>query len=152
MDFNPTPHLAASTRTVSTFEREGKPAAHVTLSRAFDTPIENLWDAVTNPDRIPRWATNVTGDLKLNGRYQIENNASGTITTCEPRSHIGLTWEFAGDISWVEFHFSVQASGGTRLSVTHIPLVSPLGYVRTRSHRSRMGIGLSRTRSPYRIS
>lgn len=119
MNFNPQTHLDATIRTVSPHDRDGRPAAHVTLSRAFDTTLDDLWGAVTAPDRIPRWATNVTGDLQLNGRYQIESNASGTITKCEPQSHVALTWEFAGDVSWVEFQFASEAPGLARLTVTH---------------------------------
>ena len=125
MDFNPPTHLDATTRTVSPHEREGKPAAHVTLSRTFDTPIDDLWDAVTNPDRLPRWFTNVTGDLKLNGRYHVEGNASGTITKCEPQSHVGLTWEFAGDTSWVTLDLASESPIKTRLTLTHTSHLSP---------------------------
>ncbi len=125
MNFNPKTHIDATSRTVSPHERDGRPAAHVTLSRTFDTTLDDLWGAVTNPDRIPRWATSVTGDLQLNGRYQIEANASGTITKCEPQSHIALTWEFAGDVSWVEFQFADDPLGCARLTLTHTSHLSP---------------------------
>ncbi len=125
MNFNPKTHIDATSRTVSPHERDGRPAAHVTLSRAFETNIEDLWGAVTNPDRIPRWATNVTGELQLNGRYQIESNASGTITKCEPQSHIAVTWEFAGDVSWVEFQFADDPPDCARLTLTHTSHLSP---------------------------
>ena len=125
MNFNPKTHIDATSRTVSPHERDGRPAAHVTLSRAFDTTLDDLWGAVTAPDRIPRWATNVTGDLQLNGRYQIESNASGTITKCEPQSHVALTWEFAGDVSWVEFRFADDPSDRARLTLTHTSHLSP---------------------------
>ena len=134
MNFNPQTHLDATTRTVSPHDREGKPASDVTLSRAFDTSIDNLWDAITNPDRLPHWFTNVTGDLQLNGRYHVQDNASGTITACEPQSHVALTWEFAGDTSWVELRLRVPAlaremSEGqrgcqTRLTLTHTSHIS----------------------------
>ena len=125
MNFNPQTHLDATTRTVSSHEREGKPAAAVTLSRTFDTNIDDLWDAVTNPDRLPGWFTNVTGDLQLNGRYHVQDNASGTITDCEPQSHVALTWEFAGDTSWVELQFANEAPDQTRLTLTHTSHLSP---------------------------
>lgn len=125
MNFNPKTHIDATSRTVSPHERDGRPAAHVTLSRTFDTTLDDLWGAVTAPDRIPRWATNVTGDLQLNGRYQTEANASGTITECEPQSHIALTWEFAGDVSWVEFQFASESPDRARLTLTHTSHLSP---------------------------
>ena len=124
MIFTPQTHLDATTRTVTPHDREGKPAAAVTLSRTFDTSIDDLWDAVTNPDRLPHWFTNVTGDLKLNGRYHVQDNASGTITKCEPQSHVTLTWEFAGDTSWVELQFDSEAPDQTRLTLTHTSILS----------------------------
>ena len=125
MNFNPQDHLAPMDRRVTLFERDGQPASAVTLSRTFDTNIGDLWDAVTTPDRIPLWATNVTGDLQLNGRFQVQDNASGTIIECEPHSHIALTWEFAGDTSWVEFKFASEAPDQTRLTLTHTAHISP---------------------------
>ena len=134
MNFNLQTHLDATTRTVSPHEREGKPASDVTLSRTFDTSIDNLWDAITNPDCLPHWFTNVTGDLKLNGRYHVQDNASGTITACEPQSHVALTWEFAGDTSWVGLRLRVPPLAGemsegqrgcqTRLTLSHTSILS----------------------------
>ena len=48
-------HLGAVTRTVANRMHEGRPANVVIASRAYDTPVEDLWDALTNKDRIPRW-------------------------------------------------------------------------------------------------
>ncbi len=125
MKFNPQDHLAPMDRRVTLFERDDQPASAVTLSRTFDTNVGDLWDAVINPDRIPLWATNVTGDLQLNGRFHIQDNASGTIIKCEPHSHIALTWEFAGDTSWVDFQFAIEAPDQTRLTLTHTAHISP---------------------------
>jgi peptidoglycan hydrolase CwlO-like protein len=36
--------------------------------RSYDAEIEELWDAVTNAERIPRWFAPITGELKLGGR------------------------------------------------------------------------------------
>ncbi|MGA6219863.1 hypothetical protein ACPESV_05930 [Streptomyces umbrinus] len=36
----------------------------VTLSQTYDTTVEDLWDACTNPERIPRWFLPVTGDFR----------------------------------------------------------------------------------------
>ena len=93
-------HLGAVERSVSSLEREGQPASAVTLSRGYETTIEDLWDAVTSVERISHWFTPVSGELGLGGRYQLEGNAGGVISECEPLSRFALTWEFAGDVSW----------------------------------------------------
>lgn len=118
-------HLRALTRKVEYLEHDGKPASAVTLARSFETPVEDLWDAVTNSERIPRWFAVVSGELALGGRYQIEGNASGTVTACEPLAHYALTWEFGGDVSWVEARLADSGSGSVQLSLTHTALLSP---------------------------
>lgn len=102
MNFDFEKYLAAVEREVSYVEVDGKKASAVTLSREFATTVEDLWGAVTSADRIPRWFLPISGDLKPGGTYQLEGNAEGRITTCERLSHFALTWEFAGDVSWVE--------------------------------------------------
>ena len=64
MDFDFDRYLSAVERSVSSPEREGRPARTVTLSRIYATTVEDLWDAVTNADRIPRWFMPVSGDLE----------------------------------------------------------------------------------------
>ena len=119
MEFDVEGHLAAVQRTVSFLDRDGQPASAVTLSRSFATTLDDIWDAVTNGERIPRWFAPVSGNLELGGHYQVEGNAGGTITACERLSHFTLTWEFAGDVSWVEVRLSGDESGSARLTLTH---------------------------------
>ena len=119
MNFNPQTHLAAVERSVAFLERDGRSASAVGLSRSFTTRLEDLWDAVTNADRIPRWFAPVSGSLELGGRYQVEGNAGGTIVACESQSHFGLTWEFGGDVSWVEVQMWEEDTGRVGLALTH---------------------------------
>ena len=119
MDLSVEDHLAAVQRSVSSLEREEKPARAVTLSRSYVTTVEDLWDAVTNGDRIPRWFLPVSGELELGGRYQLEGNAGGVITVCERPVRAALTWEFGGDVSWVEVRCSADGARDARLTLTH---------------------------------
>ena len=125
MNFDVESHLTASERTVSLLERDGRSASAVTISRQLATTVKDLWDAVTSGDRIPRWAMPISGELELGGRYQLEANAAGVITECEPLSHFSVTWEFAGDLSWVELRISDEGAGSPQLSVTHTAHLSP---------------------------
>ena len=124
MELDVESHLSAVHRSVAFPERDGQPASAVTLSRGFATTHEDVWDAVTNGERIPRWFAPVSGDLELGGHYQVEGNAGGTITACERLSHFDLTWEFAGDVSWVEVHLSDDEHGHARLTLTHTAVLS----------------------------
>jgi uncharacterized protein YndB with AHSA1/START domain len=110
--------IGAVDREVRSSERDGTPMRTVVLSRVYKTSLDDLWDAVTNAERLPRWFSPVTGDLRLGGRYQIEGNAEGEITRCEPPRHLSLTWEFQGNISWVDVQLA-DAEDGARLELAH---------------------------------
>ena len=119
MDFDVERHLGAAERSVSSLERDGYPARAVTLSRNYATTVEDLWDAVTNGQRIPHWFLPISGELELGGRYQLEGNAGGVITACVRLSHFALTWEFGEDLSWVEVRLLDDGPRGARLTLTH---------------------------------
>jgi len=106
-------------RTVGTRVLEAGEARVVTLRRTFDAPIDDLWDACTNPERIPRWFLPVSGDLRLGGRYQFEGNAGGVVESCDPPRSFGATWEYGGDVSWVELRLEPEGDG-TRFTLEHV--------------------------------
>ena len=118
-------HFAAVTRTVTPQERDGQRAFAVTLSRAFKEAREDVWEAVTSADRIPRWFLPITGELTPGGRFQLEGQAGGEIKACEPGAHLALTWEFAGDVSWVDVTVEDAGADGVRLTLSHAQLHSP---------------------------
>ena len=124
MDLDVERLLDAVERTVSSLERDGQAARAVTLARSYATTEEDLWDAVTSAERIPRWFLPVSGRLEPGGRYQLEGNAGGTISRCEPPSRLGLTWEFGGDVSWVEARLRNDGIDRSRLAITHTSLAS----------------------------
>ncbi len=95
-------------------------ARTLTISRVYDTGVEDLWDACTNAERIPRWFLPVSGDLRLGGRYALEGNASGTIERCEPPRSLFATWEYGGMVSWIELTLTPEADGRARFSLEHI--------------------------------
>src|SRR5688500_438259 len=113
-------HLGAVTRAVENRIHEGRPAHVVVASRTYDTTIDDLWDALTSRERIPRWFLPVSGDLKLGGRYQLKGNAGGTITTCEPPKALGVTWEYGGQTSWVTVRLTARAAERTELELEHL--------------------------------
>src|SRR5690606_39374253 len=86
--------LDAVERRMSISEEGSKSTVVATMSQIYDTTVEDLWDALTSKERLPRWFAPVSGDLRLGGQYQIEGNAGGTIEECEPPSGFRITWEF----------------------------------------------------------
>src|SRR5262245_40382698 len=88
-------------RRVENRQHLGKPALVAIVARSYDTTVEDLWGAITTPERLVRWFLPVDGDLKVGGRYQLRGNAGGTITRCDRPEALDLTWEFGGATSWV---------------------------------------------------
>jgi len=123
MEINVARLIGAVTREVSTREFNGKPARVLVASRAYGTTVDDLWDALTNPERIPRWFLPISGDLRPGGRYQLKGNAGGSILECEPQQHLAVTWEFGGEESWVDVRIGKNPAGATlRLEhIAHVP-------------------------------
>jgi len=117
--------IGAEFREVADRTQDGKPAKAVVAARTYDTDAADLWDALTNPERIPRWFSPVTGDLKLGGRYQIQGNAGGTIRRCDPPAALDLTWEFGGGKSWVTLRLAAEGAR-TRLTLEHMMLAEDM--------------------------
>ena len=51
--------------------------------RSYQTTVEDLWGACTNPERLGRWYVPVTGDLRVGGSFQQVNMGGGTILVCD---------------------------------------------------------------------
>jgi uncharacterized protein YndB with AHSA1/START domain len=111
--------FGADARKVENREHLGKPAIVAVLTRSYDTTVEDLWDAVTTPERLARWFAPVEGELTLGGRYQVKGNASGTITRCDPPEAFDLTWEIMGGTSWVNVRLT-EDGGHARLTLEHV--------------------------------
>ena len=106
--------LHAVTRRVGDATPPAGDAKVVSLARTYRTDPDDLWDALTNPERIPRWFLPVSGDLRLGGTYQLEGNAGGEIRVCEAPRHLQLTWVFGEappESSLVDVHLSPDADG-----------------------------------------
>jgi len=100
----------------------------VRLRRTYQAPIEDVWDAVTNPERISRWFLPISGDVRLGGTYQLEGNAGGTVLVCDPPQRFRVTWVYGEpatdrDISEVEVRLSSPESGMTILELEHSAIV-----------------------------
>jgi uncharacterized protein YndB with AHSA1/START domain len=100
----------------------------VTIARSYRTTLADLWDACTDPERIPRWFLPVSGELRLGGHYQLEGNASGTIERCEPPRSFAATWEYGGNISWIEVGLTAEADGWTRFELEHTALLEDIAH------------------------
>ncbi|MBR0872510.1 SRPBCC family protein [Bradyrhizobium tropiciagri] len=123
MKIDPIAYVGAVVREVAFGERDGKPTRAVIATRGYDTDIDDLWDALTNPERIPRWFLPISGDLRLGGRYKFEGQAGGEIRRCEPPRRLAVTWEAMGSVSWVTVTLAEDGAERTRLELEHVAVV-----------------------------
>ena len=48
----------------------------VRIQDRYDTDIEDLWDAITDPARLVRWYGRVEGDLRSGGQFRVHVEAA----------------------------------------------------------------------------
>jgi uncharacterized protein YndB with AHSA1/START domain len=108
--------IGAISREVSRRHTESGETVAVTLQRRYDADQADVWQAITNPERVRRWFLPLTGDLREGGNFQLEGNASGDIMTCEPPRHLMVT--FGGESSIVDVQLSDDGQQ-TLLTLTH---------------------------------
>lgn len=113
--------IEATAREVSTPEAEGVRSYAQTLARTYPSPIDDVWDAVTSAERIPRWFLPVSGDLRVGGSYQLEGNAGGEIRSCEPpsagRAGYTITWGMGGEPAIVSIRLIELGPDSTRVEL-----------------------------------
>ncbi|MBD8504869.1 SRPBCC family protein [Hoyosella sp. G463] len=111
-------------REVRSGSRGDTPTRTVIARRTYSTDQADLWDALTNAERLPRWFLPISGELAIGGQYQLKGNAGGTIEQCEPPDSLSVTWEMGPQVSWLRVRLS-PAGKGTELELEHEAPVDP---------------------------
>jgi uncharacterized protein YndB with AHSA1/START domain len=66
----------------------------VRMEDRFDTGIDDLWGALTDPDRLVRWYGEVEGELSQGGEFTVRialaGERAGRVEACEPPQHLLL--------------------------------------------------------------
>ena len=86
-----TSNAAAGNRIVGTLRTaDGKGV--VRMQDRFDTGIDDLWSALTDPGRLARWLGEFEGDLRLGGEFGARFfdgwEGTGRVEACEPPEHV----------------------------------------------------------------
>ena len=69
--------------------RSADGAGVVRIEDRFDTDIDNMWSALTDPGRLARWYGRVEGDLRRGGEFRLhvesaDLDATGRVEACDP--------------------------------------------------------------------
>ena len=115
-------HLSAVHREVTA--KPETETVRVLLRRSYDAEIDDVWSALTDPERVRRWFLPLTGDLRVGGTFNLEGNAGGDILDCQAPRLLRVT--FGGPTSIVELRLTSDAErdgASTVLELDHsVPL------------------------------
>ena len=100
----------------------------VRMEDAYDTDIEDLWTALTDPRRLRRWIADVEGDLRLGGvfraRFTSTWEGSGRVDVCERPTRLVVTMTDEDEETVIEAWLTAEGAH-TRLVIEERGL--PLG-------------------------
>jgi uncharacterized protein YndB with AHSA1/START domain len=94
----------------------------VRMEDRFDTDIDDLWSALTDPRRLARWMGEVEGDLQLGGEFRARLFASGwegtgRVEACEPPQRLLLQTTQPGQVGEHFMEFTLAADGDQTILV-----------------------------------
>jgi uncharacterized protein YndB with AHSA1/START domain len=89
-------NATSEVRIVGSLHDTGDNKGAVRVEDVFDTPIDDLWSALTDRTRLARWLAAVEGDLRLGGEITASYTSSwtgpGRIDICEAPHRLLVTW------------------------------------------------------------
>jgi uncharacterized protein YndB with AHSA1/START domain len=88
----------------------------VRMQDRFDTDIDDLWSALTEPTRLARWLGEVEGDLSVGGEFRARFLASGwegtgRVEVCEPPQRLLVLTKDAGESDEHAIEATLTADG-----------------------------------------
>ena len=93
----------------------------IRVEDVYDTDLDDLWGAISEPERLARWLATVAGDLRVGGTIHASFTSSwegpARIEVCDAPHHLRLTM-MPGTPEETELEAVLTAEGqGTRLVI-----------------------------------
>ena len=97
----------------------------VRMEDRFETEIDDVWSALTDPSRLARWYGEVEGDLRLGGEYRARLFASGwegtgRVEACEPPQRLLVRGKEADEPGGNETEVVLTADGDQTMVVWEV--------------------------------
>jgi len=94
----------------------------VRMEDRFDTDIDDVWSALTDPRRLARWLGEIEGDLRLGGEFRARFFASGwegtgRVEACEPPRRLLLLTMKPGQTDEQVIEVTLAAGGDQTILV-----------------------------------
>ncbi len=121
-------------RVLGTLSAENGTAA-VRMEDRYSTTVEDLWSALTEPERLARWIAKVNGDLRLGGTFQAEFTSgwegTGRVEVCAPPRRLVVITRQNDDAADCVIEVSLTSAGDETVLVIEergMPLEQLAGY------------------------
>jgi uncharacterized protein YndB with AHSA1/START domain len=119
--------LAAARRAMGKGSVPAGDAYTVEVRRRYEAQIDDVWDALTSPERLQRWLNPITGDLRLGGKFALDSGEHGEILRCEPPRLLKVSWLYGTDAwpgtSEVEVRLVAGPTGDTEFELIHAAIL-----------------------------
>jgi uncharacterized protein YndB with AHSA1/START domain len=108
----------------------------VRVEDRFDTDVDDLWSALTEPRRLARWLGEVKGDLRIGGEFRALFFATGwegngRVEVCESPERLVVRTQEVGEVNEHVIEATLAADGKqTRLVIEErgMPVEQVAGY------------------------
>lgn len=119
---------------VGTIAALGDGTGAVRMEDLYDTTVDDLWSAVTSPERLARWIGDVTGDLLLGGTFHARFTSGwegpGRVDACQRPERLVLAMA-PGTAHGTQIEVTLTPAGDrTRLVIEErgVPIDDLAGY------------------------
>lgn len=107
------------------------PGFELRFDEVYETDPDDLWEAITTPERLARWMATYRGDLRLGGRWEVFTRdgdlyCDGEVTACDRPHGFITTWTVVGEPpTLLTVRLEPVDGGRTRLRLRHEHVTRP---------------------------
>jgi uncharacterized protein YndB with AHSA1/START domain len=108
-----------------------EPGFELRFDEVYDTDPDDLWEAITTPERLARWMAAYRGEFRLGGRWQALTRdgdvyCDGEVTACDRPHGFTTTWTVVGErAALLTVRLEPVDDGRTRLRLRHEHVTRP---------------------------
>lgn len=120
---------AVMQRNFSMVKKQGDDRFEMTLTMPSAHSLDDIWGALTKPEKLAKWLGPVSGKLAKGGVYHIAAAATGQISVCEPKRRLALTFvggsmKEGGVEQALDITFGTEGKGRAKHSVIRLKITA----------------------------
>lgn len=111
-------------RSFSLAKKQGEDRFDLTITMPSAHSLDDIWGALTKPEKLAKWLGPVSGKLSKGGAYHIGTAATGQISVCEPKRRLALTITRGGIEQALDITFATEGKGRAKHSVIRLKITA----------------------------